>query len=125
MAVLPSWPSGDWFDRIMWSAATRVAISATGSAGRGITSALSLGMYVICADHVWHPLQGAFLSSEVASVLYSQVQASVTDFPLAAFATKYVWVWSATQGGANTNGNDAVSGISNAGSGFFWYARVR
>ena len=123
MAEMPSWPTGDMFDHLMWSAAVKVTISA---AARGVTSALSAGMYVICADHVWHFLQGAFLSSEVASVVYSQVQASTSDMQLAAQEKKYVWVWSATTGGANTNGNDAVSGISATGaSGSFWYARVR
>lgn len=120
---MATWPTGELLDQQLWSAGVKVTISA---AARGVTSALSAGLYVITADHVWHHLQGAFLSSEVASVLYSQVQASTSDMPMAAFAVKYIWVWSATTGGANTNGNDAVSGISaTGGSGFFWYARVR
>ena len=116
----PKWPTGDIYDHTLWSAGRTYTLLSAGTVQ--CSSALSAGLHVICADTYWHFLQGNFTSGTT-----SQVQASTTDMPLAPFEKKYVWVSSETEGGANGNGDDAVSGkcMTGAAGGSFWVARVR
>lgn len=118
-------PSPESFNRLKWGAGTKVAMSA---AGRGVSASLILGtLYVVTADVQWHFLQGPAASGAVSAVSLggvATVVASVTDEMIQAYAYKYVWVSDASTYGDNTNADNAISGITDTGSGNFFYAAV-
>lgn len=117
MATTTSYPSPEMFNRLKWGAGTKTAMGA-GSAVR--VSNLTLGaLYVITADADWHFKQGPSASGAV-----SQATASTTDMPLAATATKYIWISSTDSGADNTNADDAVSATMDSGTGNFFLSKV-
>lgn len=113
------YPSGDMLLHTERLPAVSLAVSA---GAVSITSALTVGvLYEITTDHDVHYLQGNFTSGSS-----SQVQASVTDLPLWAKSSRFIWVSSTTAEGNNSIGNDAVSFKSRTGtSGTVWYSRSR